>query len=171
MLAYNFHDNLGKSRLFKKGDLKYVILDIVKDRPSHGYDITSILEERFHGLYSPSAGSIYPILQFLESENYVSSCRKDGKNVFTITDEGMRFLREEKATTEKIKERFRSLWGSADKEYLQDVRAILNYSSEIRHTIGKIAVTKDTGKVAAIRKILSQTSAEIKAISEEDRSK
>ena len=60
-----FQDNPRQPRLFKKGDLKYVILDIVKDYPVHGYDITTVLEERFHGLYSPSAGSIYPILQFL----------------------------------------------------------------------------------------------------------
>ena len=168
MFGDNFHDNQRKSRLFKKGDLKYVILDMVKDCPSHGYDITTVLEERFHGLYSPSAGSIYPILQFLESENFVTSCRKDGKNVYTITVEGKRFLKDEKVTTDKIKERFRSLWGSADKEYLQDVRAILNYTSEMRNIIGKIAMSKDSLKVTAIRKIMAKASADIKAISEED---
>jgi DNA-binding PadR family transcriptional regulator len=171
MFRDNFHDNQRKSRLFKKGDLKYVILDMIKDCPSHGYDITSILEDRFHGLYSPSAGSIYPILQFLESENFVTSCRKDGKNVYTITDEGKRFLKEEKVTTDNIKERFRSLWSCADKEYLQDVRAILNYTSEMRHIIGKIAVSKDTSKVTAIRKIMAKASADIKVISEEAGSK
>jgi DNA-binding PadR family transcriptional regulator len=144
---------------------------MIKDCPSHGYDITSILEDRFHGLYSPSAGSIYPILQFLESENFVTSCRKDGKNVYTITDEGKRFLKEEKVTTDNIKERFRSLWSCADKEYLQDVRAILNYTSEMRHIIGKIAVSKDTSKVTAIRKIMAKASADIKVISEEAGSK
>jgi DNA-binding PadR family transcriptional regulator len=168
MFGDNFHDNQRKSRLFKKGDLKYVILDMVKDCPSHGYDITTVLEERFHGLYSPSAGSIYPILQFLESENFVTSCRKDGKNVYTITVEGKRFLKDEKVTTDKIKERFRSLWGSADKEYLQDIRAILNYTSEMRNIIGKIAMSKDSLKVTAIRKIMAKASADIKAISEED---
>jgi DNA-binding PadR family transcriptional regulator len=168
MFGDNFHNNQRKSRLFKKGDLKYVILDMVKDCPSHGYDITTVLEERFHGLYSPSAGSIYPILQFLESENFVTSCRKDGKNVYTITDEGKRFLKEEKVTTDKIKERFRSLWGSSDKEYLRDVRAILYYISEMRHIIGKIAVRKDSSKVSAIRKIMAKASADIQVISEED---
>ena len=168
MFGDNFHDNQRKSRLFKKGDLKYVILDMVKDCPSHGYDITTVLEERFHGLYSPSAGSIYPILQFLESENFVTSCRKDGKNVYTITVEGKRFLKDEKVTTDKIKERFRSLWSSTDKEYLQDIRAILNYTSEMRNIIGKIAMSKDSLKVTAIRKIMAKASADIKAISEED---
>ena len=142
-----FQDNPRQPRLFKKGDLKYVILDIVKDYPVHGYDITTVLEERFHGLYSPSAGSIYPILQFLENLNYVTSCRKDGKNVYTITNEGKSFLEEEKDTTDKIKKRFQGLWGSANKEYFQDVRAVLNYSSEIRHIIGRLAVSKTLQKL------------------------
>jgi DNA-binding PadR family transcriptional regulator len=163
-----FQDNPRQPRLFKKGDLKYVILDIVKDYPSHGYDITTVLEERFHGLYSPSAGSIYPILQFLENLNYVTSCRKDGKNVYTITDAGKSFLKDEKDTTDKIKERFQGLWGSANKEYFQEVRAVLNYSSEIRHIIGRIAVDKDISKVARIKEILAKVFTDIKTITEED---
>jgi DNA-binding PadR family transcriptional regulator len=167
MFGTHFQDTPRHSRFFKKGDLKYVILDILKDYPSHGYDITTILEERFHGLYSPSAGSIYPILQFLENAKYLTSCRREGKNVYTITDAGKNFLLEEKNTTDKIKERFQGLWASSDKEYLRDVRALLNYSSEIRHIIGRIAVSKDTSKVAVIKKILAKAFTEIKTVTED----
>lgn len=168
MFGTRFQDNQRQSRLFKKGDLKYVILDIVKDNSSHGYDITTVLEERFHGLYSPSAGSIYPILQSLENTNYVTSCKKDGKNVYTITEAGKSFLKEEKETTDKIKERFQGLWSSANKEYLQDVRAILNYSSEIRHIIGRLAMSRDTEKVARLKEKLSKALNDIKKITEEE---
>ena len=47
------------ARLFEKGDLKYVILDLLKDKPRHGYEIIRALEERFHGFYTPSAGSVW----------------------------------------------------------------------------------------------------------------
>ena len=70
-----------KFRLFEKGDLKYVILDLLKDKPSHGYEIIRALEERFHGFYSPSAGSIYPTLQLLEDMGHVKSSEADGKKV------------------------------------------------------------------------------------------
>ena len=153
MFGAHSKDTQRKSRLFKKGDLKYVILDIVKDCPSHGYDVTTVLEERFHGLYSPSAGSVYPILQQLENMNYVTSFRKDGKNVYTITDAGKSFLKEQKDATDKIKERLCCFWGSDNKEYLQDIRIVLNYSSEIRHIIGRIAMSKNTSKIAKIREI------------------
>jgi DNA-binding PadR family transcriptional regulator len=168
MSSSHFQNNQRQSRLFKKGDLKYVILDIVKDNPSHGYDITIVLEERFKGLYSPSAGSIYPILQFLENENYVTSCPKDGKIIYTITEAGKSFLKQEKDTTDKIKERFRNLWGSTNKEYLNDVRAVISYSSEIHRIIGRLAMSKDTEKVARLKEKLSNALTDIKRIIEED---
>ena len=169
MFGSHFQSNQRQSRLFKKGDLKYVILDIVKDYPSHGYDITTILEERFHGLYSPSAGSIYPVLQMLESINYLTSCRKDGKNVYTITDAGISFLKEQKDTTDKIKDRLKCFWGSGNKEYIQNVRAVLNYLSEIRHIIGRIAMSNDTVKISKIREVLVKAFTDIKAIHEENK--
>ena len=49
-----------------RGDLKYVILDLIKDQPSHGYEVMRALEGRFRGFYSPSPGSVYPTLQMLE---------------------------------------------------------------------------------------------------------
>ena len=36
-------------RIFHKGDFKYLILDLLKDKPRHGYEIIRDLEESFHG--------------------------------------------------------------------------------------------------------------------------
>ncbi|HVD45508.1 MAG TPA: PadR family transcriptional regulator, partial [Rubrobacter sp.] len=43
-----------RGRMFERGDLKYVILDMLKDEPAHGYEIIRRLEERSRGFYSPS---------------------------------------------------------------------------------------------------------------------
>ena len=58
MFHRRFFEFEGRARLFEKGDLKYVILDLLKDKPRHGYEIIRALEERFHGFYTPSAGSV-----------------------------------------------------------------------------------------------------------------
>ncbi|MCJ7743765.1 MAG: PadR family transcriptional regulator, partial [Dehalococcoidales bacterium] len=58
---------------FRRGVFKYIILQYLKDKPSHGYEIIRALEERLHGLYVPSAGTIYPRLQMLEERGYVTS--------------------------------------------------------------------------------------------------
>ena len=53
-------------RMFRKGDLKYLILDMLKEKPRYGYEIIKELEGRFGGIYMPSAGIVYPTLQYLE---------------------------------------------------------------------------------------------------------
>src|SRR5919199_6025245 len=91
-----------RGRVFEKGDLKYVILDLLKDEPSHGYELIRALEERFRGFYSPSPGSVYPTLQLLEDLGYVRSDQQNGKKVYSITDEGRKFLEEHLQSVEDI---------------------------------------------------------------------
>jgi DNA-binding PadR family transcriptional regulator len=98
-------------RPFQKGDLKYVILGLIADKPRHGYEIIRILEERSHGFYAPSPGAVYPTLQYLEEAGYVSSSEHDGKKTYAITEEGRRFLDERKDFAEGIKKHMTDLWG------------------------------------------------------------
>src|SRR5215510_932166 len=77
----------GRERLMR-GHLNMIILEMIKERPRHGYDLIKAIEERFHGFYSPSAGSVYPILQELEDQNFVTSSAKSGKKIYSITKGG-----------------------------------------------------------------------------------
>lgn len=89
-------------RLFDRGDLKYVILELLRDRPMHGYEVMRALEERSRGAYTASPGSVYPVLQSLEDEGYVSSEETDGRKVYTITDAGRAFLDDNRDRVEQI---------------------------------------------------------------------
>jgi len=73
---------------FHKGDVKYIILDLLKDGPKYGYEIIRALEEQSHGFYRPSPGAVYPTLQMLEEMGHAGSNDRDGKKVYTITDDG-----------------------------------------------------------------------------------
>jgi len=81
-----------RGRWFEAGDMKYVILKLLNERPMHGYEIMKELEERMHGCYSPSPGTVYPTLQWLEDEGLVSAREVEGKKVYEITDQGREFL-------------------------------------------------------------------------------
>src|SRR5256885_15355279 len=83
-----------RRRWFESGDMKYVILKLLKDKPRHGYEVMKELEERLHGCYSPSPGTVYPTLQWLEDEGLGSAEEVDGKKGYGITDAGSRFLEE-----------------------------------------------------------------------------
>jgi len=97
-----------RERMFEKGDLKFVILSLLAERPKHGYELIRELEGSFGGFYSPSPGAIYPTLQMLEDLGYVTSSQQDGKRVYQITDEGRAFLAERKETVDEIRARMRS---------------------------------------------------------------
>ena len=55
-----------RRRLFEQGDLKFVILRLLEEKPRHGYEIIKEIESRFGGSYSPSPGTVYPTLTMLE---------------------------------------------------------------------------------------------------------
>src|SRR6267378_8009519 len=108
-------------RPFGRGDLKYVILELLKDQPRHGYDIIRALEERMRGAYRPSPGSVYPTLQMLEDLGYVTSSQQEGKKVYAITDEGRRYLVEQQSTIDDIRSRISAGWDAASRPEVADL--------------------------------------------------
>lgn len=96
-----------RRRWFEAGDMKYVILKLLRDKPRHGYEVMKDLEERFEGCYSPSPGTVYPTLQWLEDEGLVSAKDVGGKKVYEITDAGRQFLEEHRDVVDDIFERVR----------------------------------------------------------------
>lgn len=89
-------------RIFDRGDLKYMILELLRDRPMHGYEVMRALEETSRGAYTASPGSVYPTLQSLEDEGLVSSEESDGRKVYTITDRGRAFLEDNQDRVDQI---------------------------------------------------------------------
>lgn len=71
-----------------RGDLSPIVLQLLKEKPMHGYEIIRKLEERSHGFWRPSAGSIYPVLQLLEEQEYVTSHEEEKKKVYALTEAG-----------------------------------------------------------------------------------
>src|SRR5919199_2644785 len=118
--GWGFRPGQGE-RLFGRGDLKYVILELLRDQPRHGYDIIRALEERMRGYYRPSPGSVYPTLQMLEDLGYVSSSQQEGKKVYTITDEGRRYLSEQQPIIDDIRSRITAGWEAASRPEVSDL--------------------------------------------------
>jgi len=76
------------SPVFGHGRLRLYLLKLLDEAPRHGYDVIRALEDRFLGLYAPSAGTVYPRLSRLESEGLVTSADEEGRKVYRITDAG-----------------------------------------------------------------------------------
>ncbi len=82
------------SRFFGRGDMKFALLELLRERSMYGYEMIKALEEKSGGFYSPSPGSIYPTLQMLEERSFVTAQDVEGKKVYSITDAGRAMLNE-----------------------------------------------------------------------------
>ncbi len=109
---HNHHFGFSREPFFRKGDFKYVIMDLVNDKPRYGYEIIRELEEKFQGFYAPSPGIVYPTLQYLEELGYVTAEASEGKKVYTITEEGKQFLAEKKDVHDEIRDNMKQWWES-----------------------------------------------------------
>lgn len=74
--------------VFAHGRLRLYLLKLLDEAPRHGYEVIRLLEERFHGLYAPSAGTVYPRLAKLEKEGLVTHSTEGGRKVYSISDAG-----------------------------------------------------------------------------------
>lgn len=102
---WGFRGGRSRRQWFGAGDMKYVILKLLKDKPRHGYEVMKELEEQLHGCYSASPGTVYPTLQWLEDEGLVRAKDVEGKKVYEITDLGLKFLEEHRDVVEDIFDR------------------------------------------------------------------
>ncbi|MCF2533370.1 PadR family transcriptional regulator [Yinghuangia soli] len=74
--------------VFGHGRLRLYLLKLLDESPRHGYEIIRLLQDRFLGLYAPSAGTVYPRLAKLEQEGLVTHSVEGGRKVYRITDAG-----------------------------------------------------------------------------------
>jgi DNA-binding PadR family transcriptional regulator len=150
-------------RWFEPGELRLVILRLVREKPRHGYEIIKALEERMLGCYTPSAGTVYPTLQLLEDQGYVRIVEQDGKKVYHITPEGERLLDDNEDVLtdigERIKEAVRGVAGGA----VGDVNTAF---AQLAKRVFSDAWRNgpDSDRTAKIAEILRRATADIEAL-------
>ena len=71
-----------------RGMMEPAIIGALNEKSMHGYEIITYLEEKTHGVWRPSPGSVYPTLQMMEEKGSVVSRERDGKKIYELTDEG-----------------------------------------------------------------------------------
>lgn len=146
----------GMGRYARRGDMRPIVLKALADKPMHGYEIIKQLEEKTHGWWRPSPGSIYPMLQMLEDEGAVTSREADGKRVYALTDAG-------KAEASKV-ESFGD-WSKFSKfgksQQLQDLAGEFFGLAKLLKTL---AHQEDQSRIKEATAILHETSGRLSAM-------
>jgi DNA-binding PadR family transcriptional regulator len=131
----SFRDIFGQGRrgpAVRRGEIRPLILAVLRQKPMHGYEVISELEQQSGGRWRPSAGSVYPTLQQLADEGLVTSTEVDGRRTYTLTDEGQKAAAADTGA--------RSPWteSEADDEGQPDVMRLLAQLAGAVVQVGKI---------------------------------
>jgi len=152
----------GGERLFDAGDVRLVVLKLLSEQPSYGYQLIKTMEQRLGGGYTPSAGVIYPTLTMLEEEGLASASTSENKKIYTVTPEGNEYLQ---ANKERIDELFQRLdvagRGFRRGRSPEIVRAFMNLRGAVAVRLHRESVTPEQ-----IAKITEAINAAAKAIDE-----
>jgi DNA-binding PadR family transcriptional regulator len=141
----------GRERFFDNGHLRLVILQLVADKPSYGYEIIKAIEERLSGGYAPSPGVVYPTLTLLEEEGLATVASAEGnKKLYTATEEGKAYLKTNQALLKAIFGRMQAagkMFGRGKSPQIE--RAIMNlkFAMKMRMERGNLS-TEQLSKIA-----------------------
>jgi DNA-binding PadR family transcriptional regulator len=135
----------GSGRIFGHGGLRFVLLQLIADKPSHGYELIKSIEERLGGTYSPSPGIVYPTLTLLEEMGYVSVDAAGGRKRYSITEPGRGFLAANREITDEMMARMKGGVDGAGPRHgrpPQVVRAIENLKLAMRMRLAREPLTE-----------------------------
>lgn len=100
-----FQEMMGrKGGRIERGEIKYLILDALKEKNRHGYDIMQSIQEKTGGSYRPSPGALYPALQLLEDLEMISSSIEGKRKVYELMGKGREEIEAKGFVTEDIYE-------------------------------------------------------------------
>jgi DNA-binding PadR family transcriptional regulator len=152
-----------RERLFDSGELRLVILNLVAEKPSYGYELIKAIEERLSGGYAPSPGVVYPTLTLLEEEGYATVSSTEGsKKLYTVTELGAEYLKTNQGVLQAILGRMEQAgkaFGRGRSPQIMRAFMNLNFALKLRAGQGNLSAGQT-------RKIADAIDAAAKAISE-----
>ncbi|NNH26984.1 PadR family transcriptional regulator [Acinetobacter terrestris] len=140
-----------RKRLFEAGHMKLLVLNLIAQAPKFSYDIIKDVGTVVGGGYTPSTGTIYPTLNYLEEQHYIrSALNVDERKQYSITSAGIAHLEAEQATVEKILCRFDTRKQIHNNEQFIDIkRAMENLKTSLRLKLSHAELSsKDVQEIA-----------------------
>ena len=156
------------SPVFGHGALRLYLLKLLDEQPRHGYELMKELEDRFLGLYTPSAGTIYPRLARLEADGLVAADAGDGgRRTFRLTDAGRAELRSRAGELDDVEAQVAGSAREIAREVRDDVRAsVRDLRAELKQATKDVrADARRTGRPSSdgSRKELRQLQRELQS--------
>jgi DNA-binding PadR family transcriptional regulator len=120
----------------ERGGVRYLLLDAILERPRHGYEIISVIEERSHGAYRPSPGVVYPTMQMLEELAHARAIEIEGRKVYEITEAGQRDLEAHRA---EVNDFYARLYDESWETQLESFGEVARLMGQLMKTVRRAA--------------------------------
>ncbi|WP_427162460.1 helix-turn-helix transcriptional regulator [Aliinostoc sp. HNIBRCY26] len=140
----------------RRGDIKFMLLGLLSERPQHGYELIKELENRGGGFRRLSPGSVYPTLQMLEEGGYLTSEQVEGKRVYTITENGRQLLRDRQQQAD-----FRHPHDRFTEEKPSELIELRRSFTELNDAVIQIARSGNLEQASRVKDLLVQVKREI----------
>ena len=116
-----------RNKGMRAGAVSLWLMLLLSERPMYGYELIRELEKRFSGYWKPQTGTIYPALDKLQSNKFVTSrreFREDGpdRKHYALTENGRNEIKQSMAHWIKMMEVFEN--------YRETHKAIYRYRKD-----------------------------------------
>ena len=159
---------LGRGKKRRKrgqhGEVRAAVLVLLDEEPMHGYQLIQEIEERSGGVWQPSPGSVYPVLQQLEDEGLVRIEQTQGRKVANLTEAGRTYVEDNRA---KLEAAWNALTNDVDERVLE-IRNLFTLFKQIATAGKQVAQHGSEGQLAEARKVLTDTRRRLYLILAED---
>ena len=150
---------------FRLGDVRAAVLVLLAEQPMHGYQLIQEIAERSGGVWQPSPGSIYPVLQQLEDEGLILIEQTEGRKVANLTEAGRAYVEENRAEFEEV---WKALSNNNVDQSMQEMRNLSIDLKQIGTAAKQVAKVGTGNQVAEARKVLADTRRRLYLILAED---
>lgn len=157
-------------RVFGQGGLRLVLLQLIADKPCHGYELIRAIEERLQGRYTPSAGVLYPTLAWLEDlamiepmpDEETASAGRGARKRYRVTAQGLAYLDEQRLALDALLARMTAIGNEPHERPPQVERAIHNLKMAVHLRLARSPLTEQ--QVRAFARVLDAAAQEIESL-------
>jgi DNA-binding PadR family transcriptional regulator len=130
---------LRHTAMVPKGFIRLHVLEALSQKPMSGSELMENIENHTGGFWKPSPGSIYPLLSWLQDNQYIKELPvENGLKRYELTESGKTLLEEQK----KIRKKFREEVGFLPAPFFDNflVKIPPEKAAEIRNSMRQLAI-------------------------------
>jgi DNA-binding PadR family transcriptional regulator len=159
---FNFQTKSGKQR----GILAVYILHTLNKKPKSGYDILKEITEKTHGTWTPSKGTLYPLLTKLEKDKLIqiNKVEQRSKTVYETTEKGIEQLKNVRKHAKEMEEKINQFRNMLSEIINQEKSEIISTMLEIRKLVIELSQTKHD----EIQNMLDETLQELQNLAKKE---